>query len=75
MKRLDGYWTHDYSIVECVLACGDPGVNADPVHLFRSTMIASGLKPGKHVLHCEVVAETNDPISGGHEFRMTSVTT
>ncbi|GHJ84941.1 hypothetical protein NliqN6_1343 [Naganishia liquefaciens] len=56
MKRLDGYWTHDYSIVE-------------------STMIASGLKPGKHVLHCEVVADTNDPVSGGHEFRITSVTT
>lgn len=41
----------------------------------RSAMIASGLKPGKHVLHCEVVAETNDPVSGGHEFRITSVTT
>ncbi|WWC99168.1 hypothetical protein V866_006063 [Kwoniella sp. B9012] len=34
--------------------------------------IASGLQPGKHTLHCELLKETLDP-SGGHEFRLFAV--
>jgi hypothetical protein len=42
--------------------------------LSSSTTIVDQVTPGKHVLHCEVVEETNDKLSGGHEFRITSVT-
>ena len=34
--------------------------------------VASGLVPGPHVLHCEVMEETLDP-GGGHEFRLIAV--
>nr|XP_019050219.1 hypothetical protein I302_00644 [Kwoniella bestiolae CBS 10118]OCF29149.1 hypothetical protein I302_00644 [Kwoniella bestiolae CBS 10118] len=34
--------------------------------------IASGLQPGKHTLHCELLKETLDP-SGGTEFRLFAV--
>lgn len=34
--------------------------------------VASGLMPGSHVLHCEVIEETLDP-GGGHEFRLIAI--
>lgn len=38
-----------------------------------SQVIRDDLEPGEHILHCEILGETRDP-GGGHEFRLTSVT-
>ncbi|ORX35756.1 hypothetical protein BD324DRAFT_631543 [Kockovaella imperatae] len=38
----------------------------------RFDTVASGLRPGKHRLTCQMLEETSDP-EGGHEFRLISV--
>ncbi|KAJ9106092.1 hypothetical protein QFC21_001232 [Naganishia friedmannii] len=44
------------------------------ISIVQNQAIAQGVKPGKHVVHCEVVEDTNDSVTGGHEFRVTSIT-
>jgi hypothetical protein len=38
----------------------------------RFATIRSDLKPGRHIVTCELLEETSDP-GGGHEFRMISM--
>ncbi|WVQ63079.1 uncharacterized protein L199_001230 [Kwoniella botswanensis] len=44
----------------------------EPYNIGRAATIRDDLKPGDHVLHCELLKETADP-TGGKEFRIISV--
>ncbi|WWC92047.1 uncharacterized protein L201_007001 [Kwoniella dendrophila CBS 6074] len=44
----------------------------EPYNIGRAATIRDDLKPGDHVLHCELSDQTADP-KGGHEFRIISV--
>ncbi|KAK8850316.1 hypothetical protein IAR55_004233 [Kwoniella newhampshirensis] len=44
----------------------------EPYNIGRAATIRDDLKPGDHMLHCELLKETADP-TGGKEFRMISV--
>ncbi|KAG8936766.1 CRISPR-associated endonuclease/helicase Cas3, partial [Tulasnella sp. 419] len=45
----------------------------DNLNLVRKDHIVVGAPPGKHLVHCEIMKETDDP-KGGHEFRIVAVT-
>lgn len=66
-QRIDGYWDLQYNIVSSRLP---PCSQLTPQG--RSTTLRKDLKPGKHVLHCELLKDTLDP-GGGKEFRIISV--
>ncbi|TXT13322.1 hypothetical protein VHUM_00689 [Vanrija humicola] len=44
----------------------------EPFNIGRSVDLRTDLPPGKHKVHCELMAETADP-AGGHEFRIISL--
>ncbi|WWD20499.1 hypothetical protein CI109_104975 [Kwoniella shandongensis] len=44
----------------------------EPYNIGRAATIRDDLKPGDHMLHCELLKETADP-TGGKEFRIISV--
>ncbi|ODO07029.1 hypothetical protein I350_04397 [Cryptococcus amylolentus CBS 6273] len=44
-----------------------------PHHLSQPATVKDGLKPGKHLLTCQLLDETQDP-NGGKEFRLIAVT-
>ncbi|KAG8928956.1 CRISPR-associated endonuclease/helicase Cas3 [Tulasnella sp. 418] len=46
----------------------------DKLNLVRDDYIVVGGSPGKHLLNCEILKETDDP-KGGHEFRIVAITT
>ncbi len=67
--RLDGYWDQRYNIGRCVVLVRHPLLLKS---FNRSTVIKDNLRPGDHLLSCELLKHTEDP-NGGHEFRIISV--
>ncbi|KAG8968937.1 CRISPR-associated endonuclease/helicase Cas3 [Tulasnella sp. 419] len=47
--------------------------NVDGVNLLKGDQIIINAPPGKHLVHCEITQETDDP-KGGTEFRIVAVT-
>lgn len=70
---IDGYWDETASIPLWVESIVSPGRWLADRPECSSQVIRDDLEPGEHILHCEILGETRDP-GGGHEFRLTSVT-
>jgi hypothetical protein len=41
-------------------------------NIATTEVIAKGVSPGEHLLHCEIMKETDDP-KGSHEMRLIAV--
>ena len=50
----------------------EKATNCSGRNIATTEEISKGVSPGEHLLHCEVMTETDDP-QGSHEMRLIAV--